>query len=130
MSHSDHKNSSLQDLLDAITDAMLQEQDEEVKAMLRRANAERAEVESATDLIDRLCSVLVKQQPSEKFVRKLREDLIGVDYNVVNRLRYMPARVHIAAGLTLVAGGLMLVTRRRGAEDADTLTEIPVLQQQ
>lgn len=131
MSHSEYSDDTMRDLLDAITNAMLDERDGDIEKQIRQSGMTHRDLDGTVALIERLRDTLVAQQPSEKFIRKLRQDLGGVDYDIASRLRYMPARVHIAAGLTLLAGGLMLITRRRNGDTTENVTgEIPALQQQ
>jgi len=76
----------------------------------------RAEVESFLQLIQRLHVALVGVQPSRRFVQRLRQDLIGQSqWNLVNRVRYLPPRVQIAAGIALIAGFILLSRRRLAA---------------
>jgi hypothetical protein len=57
-------------------------------------------------------------QPSRRFVRRLKQDLVTPeDYNVLTRVRRLPPRVQIAAGIALIAG-FMLLSRRRLVHDA------------
>jgi hypothetical protein len=102
----------LQNLLSALTDAILVDQTD-LDHLYRQYNVPRAEVESFLQLIQRLHVALVGVQPSRRFVQRLRQDLIGQSqWNLVNRVRYLPPRVQIAAGIALIAG-FMLLSRRR-----------------
>lgn len=102
----------LQDLISALTDAILVDQTD-LDPLYQQYNVPRAEVESFLQLIQRLHVVLIGVQPSRRFVQRLRQDLIGQPHwNLVNRVRYLPPRVQIAAGIALIAG-FMLLSRRR-----------------
>ncbi|MFQ3565997.1 MAG: hypothetical protein SNJ59_03270 [Aggregatilineales bacterium] len=102
----------LQNLISALTDAILVDQTD-LDMLYQQYNVPRAEVESLLQLIQRLHVALVGVQPSRRFVQRLRQDLIGQSqWNLVNRVRYLPPRVQIAAGIALIAG-FMLLSRRR-----------------
>lgn len=106
-----------QNLLSAVTDALLADQAHEVEAIIQQYAVPRAEVESLVGLIRRLHLTLVGAQPSRRYVRRLKHDLVGAaEPGVVWRLRHLPLRVQIAAAVALLAG-FMLLTRRRMLED-------------
>jgi hypothetical protein len=108
----------LHNLLDAVTDALLAEDHPNLDSIIRRYAVPRGEVEGLIGLIRRLHVTLVGAQPSRRFVQRLKRDLIGTPQTgVVARIRYLPPRVQIAAGIALVAG-FMLLTRRRMLDDA------------
>ena len=118
MSYSGTSDTHLEDLLAAVTDALLAE-DDNVDAILVQYNVPRAQFEGAVYLIRRLHVALVGVHPSRRFVRRLRVDLIGQQGNpIVNRIRYLPPRVQIAAGVALLAG-FMILSRRRLVADAE-----------
>ncbi len=101
----------LQNLLSAVTDALLADSDRDVDAIVGRYAVPRSEVEGLVGIIRRLHLTLVGAQPSRRFVRRLKHELVGeTDRNIVARVRYLPPRVQIAAGIALVAG-FMLLTR-------------------
>jgi hypothetical protein len=117
MSHSGQSDVHIQDLLSAITDALLTEETN-LDLIVERYNVPRAQVEGAVILIRRLHQALVGVQPSRRYVRSLKQDLVGTpDNNLINRVRYLPPRVQIAAGVALLAG-FMIFTRRRMLADA------------
>lgn len=118
----------LQDLFSAVTDALLADDTADIDTVIAQYSVPRAEVDSLVGIIRRLHLTLVGAQPSRRFVRRLRHDLVGVsNRDVVARIRYLPARVQIAAGIALVAG-FMLLTRRRMLEDIKhENTEAPAL---
>ncbi len=104
--------SDLQDLLAAVTDALLAE-DKHLDHVLRQYNTSPQQAAGFIMLIQRLQRTLVGVQPSKRFVRRLKQDLIAIEqYNVITRVRRLPARVQIAAGIALIAG-FMLISRRR-----------------
>lgn len=107
----------LQNLLSAVTDALLIESGGDIDSIIGRYSVPRAEVEGFVGIIQRLHLTLVGEQPSRRFVRRLKQDLVGMeDATVVARIRHLPPRVQIAAGIALVAG-FMLLSRRRLIED-------------
>lgn len=124
-------HNELENLLSAVTDALLADERANLDQIVNRYAVPRHEVEGLVGLVRKLHVTLVGVQPSHRFVARLRNDLVGARRtNIVNRVRYLPPRVQIAAGIALVAG-FMLLTRRRLIDDARRdAQEIPVLQQQ
>jgi type VI protein secretion system component VasF len=107
----------LQDLLSAVTDALLAG-DRNLDAIISRYQVSRPQVEALVTIIRRLHVTLVGAQPSQQFVRRLKYDLMGEPApNVITRIRRLPPRVQIAAGIALLAG-FMLLQRRRMQEFA------------
>jgi hypothetical protein len=118
----DTSGTSIEDLLSAVTDALLAEDEGDLKQVTARYRGPQADVEHYVSLIRRLHLSLAGVQPSPRFVRRLKHDLMGTpDRNVVSRMRHLPARVQIAAGVALVAG-FMLFSRRRMLQDAQEET--------
>lgn len=112
MSFSERPNSPIADLLSAVTDVMLSG-DSNLDAVVRRYSVPRSEVEGFITVIRRLHVALVGVQPSRRFVRRLKNDLVGAQSkNIIDRVRYLPPRVQIAAGIALIAG-FILFNRRR-----------------
>jgi hypothetical protein len=119
--------SELENLLSAVTDALLAEQGD-LDAVISQYNVPRTNVDLFVKVIRRLHMTLVGVQPSRRFVRRLKADLMGLPhYSVVSRVRFLPARVQIAAGLAVIAG-FMLLTRRRLMVDVQEAQEAPALQ--
>ncbi len=77
-----------------------------------------AEAGEFADLIGALTSAFEPVEPAVKFADELRADLLGEPQGLLERLRKMPARVHIAAALALIAGCLLFVMRRLFGSDA------------
>ena len=119
----------LQNLLSAVTDAMLADKNGDIDKIIGQYAVPRTEVDSLIGVIRRLHVTLVGVQPSRRFVYRLKTDLMGTpERNVVTRIRHLPPRVQIAAGIALVAG-FMLLSRRRMMEDVRReQQEAPVLQ--
>ena len=124
-------HNELENLLSAVTDALLADERANLDQIVNRYAVPRHEVEGLVGLVRKLHMTLVGAQPSRRFVNRLRADLVGPRRgNIVNRVRYLPPRVQIAAGIALVAG-FMLLTRRRLIDDSQRESqEVPVLQQQ
>ncbi|MBL8119305.1 MAG: hypothetical protein J0L63_16935 [Anaerolineae bacterium] len=120
----------MQNLLSAVTDALLADENAELDNIIGRYAVPRTEVMGLVTVIRRLHLTLVGAQPSRRFVSKLKYDLVGGERsNIVARVRYLPPRVQIAAGIALLAG-FMLLSRRRLMDDSRRESqEIPVLQQ-
>ena len=124
-------HNELENLLSAVTDALLADERANLDQIVNRYAVPRHEVEGLVGLVRKLHVTLVGVQPSRRFVNRLHNDLVGAHrVNIVNRVRYLPPRVQIAAGIALVAG-FMLITRRRLIDDARRdAQEVPALQQQ
>lgn len=122
-------HNELENLLSAVTDSLLADDRTNIDQIVNRYAVPRKEVEGLVGLIRKLHLTLVGAQPSRRFVNRLRNDLVGANRgNIVNRVRYLPPRVQIAAGIALVAG-FMLLSRRRLIDDAQhDGQEIPALQ--
>lgn len=120
----------LQNLLSAVTDALLTDDDQDIDVIVSHYAVPRTEVDGFIGVIRRLHLTLVGVQPSRRFVRRLKHDLVGQpeNDNVVARIRYLPPRVQIAAGIALVAGFMLLSRRRMAEESRREKGEIPVLQ--
>jgi len=105
----------LQDLISAVTDALLAG-DRNIDAIVSHYQVSRTQVNGLVKLIRGLHVTLVGAQPSEQFVHRLKQDLMGEPVpNVITRIRRLPPRVQIAAGVALLAG-FMLLQRRRMQE--------------
>src|SRR5690606_285981 len=105
-------NSQIENLLTALTDAILAEEGD-IDQIITRYGVSRADVEGFVNIVRRLSTVLVGVRPSRRFVHRLKQDLMGQPHwNVISRIRYLPPRVQIAAGIALFAG-FMLLSRRR-----------------
>ncbi len=107
----------LETLLSALTDALLAEKTD-LDSILRRHPAVSPQAAGFVVLIQRLHQSLIRVQPSKRFVRRLKQDLTSLEErNVITRVRHLPARVQIAAGIAVIAG-FMLLSRRRVVQDA------------
>ena len=119
-----------EDLLSELTDAMLHDASaRQVNTLVDSYDVAAVDINPFKDMIYQLQGVLTPQQPSDQFAKRLKRDLMGQQrYTFMDRLRYLPARVHVAAGFAVVAG-FMLITRRRIGIDIDDAVELPALQQ-
>lgn len=119
---------NIQDLLAAVTDAMLSEKGD-VEAVIGQYAVPRADVDQFIQLINRLHLTLVGVQPSPRFVRRLRQELVGSDgRSVLTRVRHLPVRVQVAAGIALVAGFMIFSRRRLISDAAQEAQEAPAVQ--
>lgn len=111
------QQNELQNLLSAVTDAILAEE-ANLDSILNQYQVSHEQVTGFVSLIYNLHQALVGVQPSKRFVRRLKQDLIATgNVNMLGRVRRLPPRVQIAAGVALVAG-FMLISRRRMMADA------------
>lgn len=119
--------SALQNLLSAVTEAILNDE-QDLDVIVDRYSVPRADVEGLVHLIQRLHVVLVGVRPSRRFAQRLRQDLMGQQMSMVNRLRYLHPRVQIAGGIALVVGFMLLSRRRMGSETVSSeAQEAPAL---
>lgn len=113
MSYQTQRDEHIQNMLAAYTDALLANHDD-VEDIVGFYKIPREEVEGILGLIRRLQGAFIYVHPSKRYVRRLRSDLVGEPQpGVINTIRYLPPRVQIAAGVALLAGGVMLLSRRR-----------------
>ncbi len=128
MAYTNSSEIQMQNLLSAVTDALLAEEND-IDNIITYYNVPHREVSSLVNIVRRLHVTLVGQQPSKRFARRLKHDLLGTPgWAVVKHVRRLPARVHIAAAVTVVAG-FMLITRHRLMEDVKLEEqEVPALQ--
>ena len=118
MSDTDVTEIQLQNLLSAVTDALFVEEETEIDSIVSRYRVPRAEVDSLLKVVHRLHLTLAGVKPTRRFAYRLKSELIGAPkWGVVTRVRHLPPRVQIAAGIALVAG-FMLLSRRRLLNDA------------
>lgn len=124
---SSSSETQLQNLLSAVTDALLSGQTV-VDHVTRAYDVPGDQVDNLIGVIRRLHTALTGVQPSRRFVRRLKIELVGeTDRNLVTRFRYLPPRVQIAAGVALVAG-LMILRRRRSIYSTEpTGDKVPAL---
>jgi hypothetical protein len=107
----------MQDFLAALTDALIAEDasEPELEQLLARYDLPRQDATAwaLAKLVKRLRLSFAPVQPSARFSRKLKDDLMGVPQtDLVERWRRLPARVQMAALFTLM-GGFVLFLRAR-----------------
>jgi hypothetical protein len=79
----------------------------------QRHGVSRQDAEAYARLIGNLNHHLVAVKPSARFAQRLHQDLMGAPtMNVISRIRYLPPRVQVAAGLALIAGFMLLLRRQ------------------
>jgi hypothetical protein len=102
----------MDDFLTAATDAALRGE-RDFDRIARRYGVSQADADRMVPLIRHLKVVHKAERPSEQFKRKLQRDLMGVpEYTIVERVRYLPPRVQIAAGAAVsITAALLLVGR-------------------
>lgn len=115
----------MQNLLDAVTVAL--QHDDDIEQLLNNSPVPREEMDSLVNVIQSLHSSLVTVEPSAKFANKLHSEVMGTrPRGVVKTVRQMPARVHIAAILAVVAGFVLIAYRRLiGSTPTQDITEEP-----
>lgn len=113
MSSSPSNNEThLQNLLNAVTEAIFADE-RDLDRIVAEYAVPRGEVEVFANVIRRLHLTLVGVAPSRRFATRLKMDLLGISQrDVIQRVRFLPPRVQIAAGVAVLAG-LMLLQRRR-----------------
>lgn len=136
--------SPLANALSAATDALLSGNNN-LDSIFARYGVSRRDVEPIIRVLNRLHRTLVGVQPSRRFVRRLQIELVGqpepgwfgklITRGLIGRVRYLPARVQIAAGVVFVAGFMLLARRRlsldalaEAAELAAGLGDVPALE--
>ncbi len=119
-SSSNGGNTPIEQFVSAVTDALHSGKgnlDSLVEHYATSINTDEAN--QLLSLIQRLYAVLVPVKPSRRFSARLKQDLMGQpERTMIERIRYLPPRVQIAAGVAVVAG-LMILARRRVASVTD-----------
>ena len=117
---------NMENFFDAVTVAVQHEDD--IEPLMNQAPDSNEEIDSIVGLIQTVHSTLVTVEPSNKFASDLHDELLGIrPMRVVSTVRQMPARVHFAAILAVVAGFFLIAYRRlMGSEPAQDITEEPV----
>ncbi|MBE2183750.1 MAG: hypothetical protein IAE89_10025 [Anaerolineae bacterium] len=73
------------------------------------------EIAQFLPIIRLLSASYVAVRPSKRYTARLRHDLMGQEYTVVERVRYLPARVQIVAAAVAIAAGCLVLLRGRSA---------------
>lgn len=126
-SHLQPPDHNLENLLSAVTEAMLGEESD-FDQIVARYGVDKTDVRSYIRIIRRLHVALVGVRPSQRFVSALRMDLMGeANHRMLSRLRHLPPRVQVAAGIALVAGFMLLSRRRFTGGGSPESREVPVI---
>lgn len=107
------------DLFDALTNAIIT--GENPDAVLYRYAIPLSEAAVWIGLIRRLNRVLVAVHPRRSYTARVRQELMGQPITMIDRVRYLPPRVQIAAGIAIAAGFVLLARRRFSLSDIDEL---------
>jgi hypothetical protein len=128
MSYSELSEAQMQNLLDALTNAIVVGQDD-VEPITRRYGADPSLVKPYIGLIQQLNRVLKAEQPRDSFVRSLKLELTW-QANPNADLSRFPVRARIAAVIAAVAAGFLLILRRRnhGENRLAKGLDVPILQ--
>ena len=112
----------LHNTLDSIT-ARLQS-GETTEPLIAESEEAQGDLGEFVEIIQSLHASLIPTSPSQEFGNRLRADLLDGRPGVVERVRQMPARVHVAAILAVFAGCILFVLRRIfGSETAQDIQE-------
>ena len=112
----------LHNTLDSIT-ARLQS-GETTEPLIAESEEAQGDLGEFVEIIQSLHTSLIPTSPSQEFGDRLRADLLDGRPGVVERVRQMPARVHVAAILAVFAGCILFVLRRIfGSETAQDIQE-------
>lgn len=114
-----------QDLLDRVTTSL--QRGEDIEPLVLQSSLPQAEVTDLIDIIADLETTLIPVEPRVEFTDELRAQLLEERLGVMKRVRQMPARVHIAALLALIAGFVLLWTRKlSGPATRQDISDEPV----
>ncbi len=120
-----NRDTHFQDLLSAVSDSILaDENDGSIDLIFARYDIARSEIEPFITIIRQLRVSLIGVRPSPRFAQRLRAELIGTSqWGVLGRVRYLPPRVQLMAGVMILASFMLLSRRRlRGEEDASEIS--------
>lgn len=110
-----------------VTDALLSEDIDVETVVSHYDDLPTTERDQMVTLMRDLRSTLVEVEPSPRYVYQLKQDLLGMpERDVIKRIRFMPARLHIAAMVAAVLAGLAaLLFSRRGGSKQPAATRVP-----
>lgn len=112
----------MEDMLSAMTDAVLRGE-RDVNRIARRYDVPQAEADQLIPMIYALRDTHRSQRPSPHFTRKLYRDLMGApEYSLVERVRYLPPRVQLTAGVAVSITAVLLLIGRFGVPAFRLLT--------
>lgn len=118
---------SMEQFVTAVTDAVQSGKgglDTLIAQYADTINAEEAH--QLLRLVQGLYAVLIPVKPTRQFSTRLKQNLIGqAERTMVERIRYLPPRVQIAAGVALLAGLMILARRRIALMDEPDVVSTP-----
>ena len=115
-------SAQMDDFLTAVTDAVLHGE-RNTGGIARRYGVSEAESNQIVPLIRGLKDAHKTERPSAQFQRKLYRDLMGApEYTLVERVRYLPPRVQLAAGAAVSITAVLLLIGRFGRPVFRSLT--------
>lgn len=126
MSYSEYSDVEMQDLLDALTEQVIND-GREVQRLIRRSRVPASDVEGLYHLIKRLDVCLHARQPSDHYVKRLKYELTGRDERLFAQFRSLPLRAQFAAALAAVAAGFLFLLRRRVNQDDRRTLEVAAM---
>lgn len=105
-------SAQIDDFLTAVTDAVLRGE-RNTDRIAHRYGVAESDANQFVPLISNLKAAHRAERPSLQFRRKLYRDLMGApEYTLVERVRYLPPRVQLAAGVAVsITAGLLLIGR-------------------
>ena len=116
----------MQDLLDAITTGL--QNGDGVESVIAHSELPQEDADDFVEMIQALQSALTPQEPREAFAADLRAELQKGESSFLERLRGMPARVHVAAFLAICFGFVLFALRRLfGSETPQEMQEEAVV---
>ncbi len=112
-------------LLAAVTDALIADEYADIENIAAQYDVPRKDVNSLLHLIRRLRGTMRIAEPNPAFARRLKQDLLGKKQaGILWRIRRLPARVQVAAGLALMGGFMLLLRRRVGMEIGNRSSDV------
>jgi hypothetical protein len=103
-----HEPKTMDHLLDELTSAVLENQ----RLAGLFTSDEVAQILPFLGLIRHLRQAYRPRRANRRFAARLQRDLMGRDYTVMERVRYLPPQVQIAACLAIVGTVLVLLRGR------------------
>ena len=119
-------DTKMENLLGELTDALLSGETD-FDYIIEKHNISNDKVNEALGIVRLLQKELTIQQPSTAFVRELKQDLVRQD-GMFTRLRYVPVRVQITAGLAVFSGFAYIMGKRVTGEDDEEESDTSFLQ--
>lgn len=107
-------SAQMDDFLAAVTDAVLHGE-RNTERIAQRYGVPEADANQIVPLIRHLKDAHRSERSSPQFRRKLYRDLMGApEYTLVERVRYLPPRVQLAAGAAVSITAVLLLIGRYG----------------